>query len=104
MVGVSMFNPRYKRRGERDRRVKVEAIDGGTAARAVYPLHRCAVKLISKRLLSITPRTKEIILRAGSVDGGRLLSIDEKHVVSFAEPVILVLKNGHGDPNKVALS
>src|SRR5664279_2868467 len=103
MVGVSVLNAGDKRSCERDRRIKVESIDGGATAGAVCLLHRSTVELIGERVLAITPGAKEVIFRAGSVDGRRLLSIDKEHVVALAKPIVLVLKNRHGDSDEVAL-
>ena len=43
-----------------------------------------------------TPGAKEIILRPSAGDRRLLRAINEKHVVAFAPPIILVLQDGHG--------
>src|SRR5580700_1838223 len=45
--------------------------------------------------------TEKIILGARSRNGWVRIAIDEKHIVTFAPPEILVLKDGHGDANIV---
>src|SRR5437660_6708301 len=48
------------------------------------------------------PCPQKIVFRAGAVDGRPRLAIDEKHVVAFAPPEILILQDGHRDPCKLS--
>src|SRR6202040_1416386 len=44
------------------------------------------------------------ILGTRPCDGWVRIVVDEKHIVAFAPPEILILKDGHGDTNIVALA
>src|SRR5450631_426224 len=81
----------------------MEAVHRGAAACPVHPFYGRSKELVGERMLAVSPRAKEIILRSRPVNRGRLLSIDKEHVFAFAKPIVLILKDGHGDSDKMAL-
>src|ERR1700679_2104090 len=55
-------------------------------------------------MASEIPGSEKIVFRSGAVDGGKLFSVDKKHIVALAPPAVLILKNRHGHANEVAMS
>src|SRR5215831_1442367 len=102
MIGVAVFDGGANGFRERNRRIEVEAVHRGSAARALFALHWRSVQPMRKAALPEIPRTEKIILRAGADDGRARFAVDEKHVVAFAPPAVLVLQHGHGDTNEMA--
>src|ERR1700676_1327513 len=64
----------------------MEAVHGVTAGPVPVSLLRIADKRIVEFFLE-GPRVVEVVFHSGSVDGGAgALSVNEKHVISFAPP------------------
>src|SRR6266436_2993614 len=82
----------------------MEAVDGSPASRVFATFHGSAVESITERVRAESPSAEEIIFGASAVDGGAGFAVDEKHVVAFAPPIILILEDGHGDANEVSLA
>src|ERR1700678_1587899 len=55
-------------------------------------------------MASEIPGSEKIVFRSGAVDGGKLFSVDKKHIVALVPPAVLILKNRHGHANEVAMS
>ena len=90
--------------GERNWRIEMEAVDRGAAAGALFALHRRSMKKVRKATLPEIPCTKKIILGASADDGRARFAINEKHIVAFAPPAVLVLQHGHCYANKMPLT
>src|SRR2546422_8521306 len=96
-----MFDGGAQRLCKRYRRIQVKAIDGRFASGAFFTDNRSAVQPIEKGMAAKIPSTEEIILRTSPGNGGARLTVDEKHVVAFAPPAVLILQDGHGDPDEM---
>src|SRR6266478_1835205 len=48
------------------------------------------------------PGAQEIVFGTCSVNGWAGFTVNEKHVVAFAPPAILILKDGHGDSDELS--
>src|SRR5438552_17945799 len=79
----------------------MKAVDGRSAASTLLAFNGRAENPVRKRASSKIKSAEEIILGTRSVDGRTRLPVDEKHVVAFAPPAVLILQNGHGDTEKV---
>src|ERR1700722_1112660 len=99
-----MLNGGFQRFFEWNRLVEVEAINARLATCLLRTHYGRTIELIRKWLASEVPCTQKIILRARSNDRWCLRSVDEKHVVAFAPPLILVLQHRHGHPHELAVS
>src|SRR5437879_3860992 len=53
-------------------------------------------------MASKIPRAKEVVFRTGSINGWAGFTVNEKHIVAFAPPAILILEYGHGDSNEMS--
>src|ERR1700675_1611922 len=80
----------------------METVKGRVRAGALFSNDVRAEKRIGKRVSAEIPRAEEVVFRAGTVDGRRFFAVNEKHVVAFSPPVIMILKNGHGDAGELA--
>src|SRR6266436_56409 len=101
VIGVAMFDGGAQRLCKSNRRIQVKAIDGRFASRAFFADNWSAVQLIEKGMSAKIPCTKEIILRTSPRNGGARFTVDEKHVVAFAPPAVLILQDRHSDPDEM---
>src|SRR5580700_3796434 len=99
-----MLNGGFERFVEWDRLVEVETIDARLAPRLLRTHYGRAIELIGKWLSAEVPRPQKIVFRARSNDRRGLRSVDEKHVVAFAPPLILILQHGHRHTHVLAVS
>src|ERR1700679_2921988 len=99
-----MLNGGFERLIEWNRLVEMETIDTRLAPCLLRTHHGRAIELIGKWLSSEVPGPEKIILRAGPNNRRGLHSVDEKHVVTFAPPLILVLQHGHRYTHVLAVS
>ena len=102
VIGVSVLDGGADRFCEGNGRIKVKAIDRRATARPFFALDRGAVEPIGESTAAKIERAKKIILRARSVDGRTRFAVDEKHVVAFAPPTVLILQHRHGHTDKLA--
>src|SRR5262249_54221138 len=79
----------------------MEAVHRSAAPREFIAFHRRAVRLIGEGVRAESPRAEKIILGAGTIDGRLSFAIDEKHVVAFAPPAVLILQDGHRDAGEM---
>src|SRR5260370_1845534 len=100
MIGVAMFDRRSNRFGKWYGRIEVEAIQRPAAARAFFTFYRGAVQSKRERAAAEVESSKKIVFRSGADDRGMLLSVNEEHVVAFAPPIVLILKDGHRDAHE----
>ena len=102
VIPVPVLDRRAQRLGERNRRIEVESINGGSRAGALVAFHRRAEQAVRKRVLPEIPRAEEIIFRSGADDRRCRLTVDEEHVVSLAPPEVLILQDRHRDAGEMA--
>src|SRR5712664_1573858 len=79
----------------------MEAIHGGLATGAFFTDNGSTVEPIEEGMTAKIPCAEEIILRTSPGNGGARFTVDEKHVVAFAPPAVLILQDGHGDPDEM---
>src|SRR6266481_1924239 len=101
VIGVAMFDGGAQRLCKSNRRIQVKAIDGRFASGAFFTDNWSAVQPIEKGMAAKIPCAKEIILRTSPRNGGARFTVDEKHVVAFTPPAVLILQDGHGDPDEM---
>src|SRR5260370_7824266 len=99
---MAMFYGGVERLGKSDRRIEMEAIDRRLASGAFFPDKRGAVKPIGERMADKIPSTEEIIFGPCAVDGWPGFPVNEKHVVAFAPPSILILEDGHRNSHEMS--
>src|SRR5260370_22116066 len=102
MIGVTVLDGGAERLRKRYRRSEMEAVDGRFASGALFPDKRSAVKPVGEGVSAKIPGAEEIVFGTRSVDGWSGFTIHEKHVIAFAPPAILILKDGHGDSDKMS--
>src|ERR1035437_1801222 len=105
MVGVSGLHPTTDRLLERDGALGVPTI---LAIAPAYPfrIHNVwrAMAQVGKRMTAKAPSSVEVVLGSGAVDSGQSVAIDKDHVVTLAEPNVLVLLDGLGHTPKMSLA
>src|ERR1700743_1721457 len=105
MIGVAVLHRYANRLFEGDGAFVVPAIEAVAAADAFGIDHvGRALMWIAEGGSAEVPGAVVVVLRAGAVDGGRRVAVDEDHVIAFAEPLILILQNGVRDADEVAFA
>src|ERR1700728_2047436 len=104
MIGVAVFDGGPERIGKDYWGIEMKTIHTRPRTCPARANDRSAIEQVRERVVFETPGSEEIVFRAGPADGGLLRSIDEKHVVAFTPPVILVLQDRHSDAGILAAS
>src|SRR5271157_3880635 len=101
---MAMLDSGLDRLREGDRRIEVEAVKG-PARSGEFRAHNGSTEgSVGKWMPAKIPRAQEIVFGAGAVDGGESFAVNEEHVIAFAPPTILVLQDGHGHADEMALA
>src|ERR1700674_1036494 len=79
----------------------MEAINGRLATGALFTDNGSAVQPVEKGVTAKIPCAEEIILRTSPGNGGARFTVDEKHVIAFAPPAVLILQDRHGHPDEL---
>src|ERR1700739_2149425 len=95
MVCVSVFNRRLERGLEDHWRIKMKAVDARSGSCPAFFYDGRTVQLVGERMVLETPGAQEVVLCAGAGDGWLLCTVHEKHVITLAPPIVLVLQDGH---------
>src|SRR6266436_4923282 len=82
----------------------MEAIHGRLATGALFTDDRSSIQLIEEGVAAKTPGAQEIIFRTSPANRGVCFTVDEKHVVAFAPPIVLILKHRHGDSDEMPVT
>src|ERR1700674_1779951 len=77
-------------------------VGGRLATGALFTHDGSTVKPIVEGVTAKIPGAEEIVFGTCSSDGWPGFTINEKHVVAFTPPSVLILQDGHADPDEMS--